>query len=80
MIVAKRKPFDEIMQLIKGYKKVLVVGCGTCVASCPAGAIQGRHFTDDQIMAQIEGLFRVPAPSRVPSGVEASLHKVAEEV
>jgi ferredoxin len=37
MIVAKRKPFDEIMQLIKGYKKVLVVGCGTCVAVCLAG-------------------------------------------
>jgi heterodisulfide reductase subunit A len=60
--------------------EALCKGCGTCVASCPAGAIQGRHFTDDQIMAQIEGLFRVPAPSRVPSGVEASLHKVAEEV
>ncbi|HEX5680229.1 MAG TPA: hypothetical protein VFX82_05300, partial [Desulfobacterales bacterium] len=37
MIVAKRKPFDEIMQLVKGYKKVLVVGCGTCVAVCLAG-------------------------------------------
>jgi ferredoxin len=37
MIVAKRKPFDEIMQLVKGHKKVLVVGCGTCVAVCLAG-------------------------------------------
>jgi len=37
MIVAKRKPFDEIMDLIKGHKKVLVVGCGTCVAVCLAG-------------------------------------------
>ncbi len=25
-----------------------------------AGAITGKHFTDDQIMAQIEGLFRLP--------------------
>jgi heterodisulfide reductase subunit A len=40
--------------------EALCKGCGTCVASCPAGAITGRHFTDDQIMAQIEGLFRVP--------------------
>ena len=37
MIVAERKPLDEIKQLIKGYKKVLTVGCGTCVAVCLAG-------------------------------------------
>jgi heterodisulfide reductase subunit A len=35
-------------------------GCGTCVAACPAGAIQGRHFTDQQINAQIEALLREP--------------------
>jgi heterodisulfide reductase subunit A len=40
--------------------EALCKGCGTCVASCPAGAITGKHFTDEQIMAQIEGLFRVP--------------------
>jgi ferredoxin len=33
----RRKPFDEIMQLVKGHKKLLVVGCGTCVAVCLAG-------------------------------------------
>ena len=37
MIVAKRKPFDEIKDYIKDYKKVLVAGCGTCVAVCLAG-------------------------------------------
>jgi len=37
MIVAKRKPFEEIKEMIKGYKKVLNVGCGTCVAVCLAG-------------------------------------------
>ena len=37
MIVAKRKPFDEIMDLIKDHKKVLLVGCGTCVAVCLTG-------------------------------------------
>jgi hypothetical protein len=30
------------------------------VAACPAGAIQGRHFTDEQIHAQIEALLREP--------------------
>jgi ferredoxin len=37
MIVAKRKPFDEIKDMIKPYKKVLNVGCGTCVAVCLVG-------------------------------------------
>ena len=37
MIVAERKPFEEIKDLIKGYKKVLNVGCGTCVAVCLTG-------------------------------------------
>jgi ferredoxin len=37
MIVAKRKPFEEIKQLLKGYDKVLNVGCGTCVAVCLTG-------------------------------------------
>ncbi|MDM7913890.1 MAG: 4Fe-4S dicluster domain-containing protein [Candidatus Eisenbacteria bacterium] len=30
--------------------------CGTCVAGCPSGAIQGLHFTDEQIYAEIEGI------------------------
>jgi len=29
-------------------------GCGTCVAECPQGAITQMHFTDSQIMAQIQ--------------------------
>jgi len=40
--------------------EALCKGCGTCVAACPAGAITARHFSDHQILAEIEGLFRVP--------------------
>ncbi len=29
---------------------------GTCVSSCPSSAIKGRHFTDQQIFAEIEGV------------------------
>jgi len=34
----------------------LCQGCGTCVAACPSAAINGAHFTNDQVMSQIGGL------------------------
>lgn len=30
--------------------------CGCCASTCPAGAIKVRHYTDEQIYAQIEGV------------------------
>jgi heterodisulfide reductase subunit A len=30
--------------------------CGCCATACPSGAIKVRHFTDEQIYAQIEGI------------------------
>ena len=35
----------------------LCKACGVCVAACPSSAIKGRHFTDEQVLAQIDGLF-----------------------
>jgi heterodisulfide reductase subunit A len=32
--------------------------CGTCAAACPSGAICAKHFRDDQIMCEIEGVMR----------------------
>jgi ferredoxin len=37
MIVASRKPLDEIIEIIGDYEKVLLAGCGTCVEVCHAG-------------------------------------------
>ena len=37
MIVAERKPLDEILRMIAGKKKVLVLGCGGCVTVCLTG-------------------------------------------
>jgi len=37
MIVAERKPFDEILETLKPYTKVLVLGCGGCVTVCLTG-------------------------------------------
>ncbi len=37
MIVAKPKPFEELVESLRGFSRVLVAGCGTCVAVCLAG-------------------------------------------
>ena len=37
MITAERKPISEIKEMIAPYRKILVVGCGSCVAECAAG-------------------------------------------
>jgi hypothetical protein len=37
MIVAERKTIPELIEILKGHKKVLVLGCGTCVTVCLAG-------------------------------------------
>jgi len=31
-------------------------GCGTCVAACPSGVITGAHFTNTQVLSEIEGI------------------------
>jgi ferredoxin len=37
MIVGQRKPLEEIKSYLDGCERVLVLGCGTCVAVCMAG-------------------------------------------
>ena len=54
-------PFSAI-EYIEDKKQSHIIsalckGCGVCVASCPSYAIKGRHFTDQQVLAQIDGLF-----------------------
>lgn len=31
-------------------------GCGTCAATCPSNAITARHFTNDQLIAEVKGV------------------------
>ena len=37
MITAEQKPLDEIREMLAPYRRVLALGCGSCVAECAAG-------------------------------------------
>jgi heterodisulfide reductase subunit A len=50
--------FDEEKKL-SHVNDVLCKGCGTCVAACPASAITAKGFSDEQILAEMEGLLAV---------------------
>jgi heterodisulfide reductase subunit A len=47
---------------IKGISSVneaLCKGCGACTAVCPSKAARQKHFTQDQVLAEVEGLLAV---------------------
>ena len=47
--------YDEEKKVSR-VNEALCKGCGVCVAACPSSAITGKHFTSEQIMAEIEGV------------------------
>jgi heterodisulfide reductase subunit A2 len=53
-------PFNAILfhedKMLSEVNPALCQGCGTCIAGCPAGAITGTGFSNQQILAQLEGL------------------------
>jgi ferredoxin len=57
MIIAEQKPLEEIKGLIAEGKKVLVVGCGTCVTVCLAGGEKeaGILATSLRMASKIDG-------------------------
>ena len=41
---------------VASVNEALCKGCGVCVAACPAGAAVQNGFTNEQVMAEIEGI------------------------
>ena len=62
-------PYNSIT-LNETTKRIEVVeaacgGCGTCAAECPFGALTQNHFTDPQILAQIDAVTEHGAENKI---------------
>ena len=49
-------PFFNEQKGVSEINEALCKGCGLCASVCPTGAIIARHFTNDQVLAEMEGL------------------------
>jgi len=49
MIVADRKPLEEILNSIKNCKKIVLMGCGGCVTVCFSGGTKAVELLASQI-------------------------------
>lgn len=49
-------PFFNEAKGVSEINEALCKGCGLCASVCPPSAIIARHFTNDQVLAEMEGL------------------------
>lgn len=58
MIVAERKSIPELLEILKGHDRILVLGCGTCVTVCLAGGEREVSIISSalRIASRVKGL------------------------
>ena len=49
MIVSEHKPLSEILNLLKGKKKIFLIGCGDCATACRVGGVEDLPAIAEQL-------------------------------
>jgi heterodisulfide reductase subunit A len=57
--------FDKTKKQVPKVVEAACAGCGTCGAECPFDAIEMRHFTDQQIITQIDAMLEEDTMDKV---------------
>jgi len=73
MITAEQKPMDEIREAKAPYRRILVLGCGSCVAECASGgeketgmlasALRMAAKMEERVGEIVEGAALLPRPA-----------------
>lgn len=52
MIITKSKPIEEILEALRGARRVFLVGCGSCAASCSTGGPEDVKAMREKLEAE----------------------------
>jgi len=77
MIITEQKPFQEIIDSLKGYTKLFLVGCGECATTCKTGGEQELAKMKAELEAQGKIVLGVCIPSApcIASQIKTELAK-----
>ncbi|MFH1640357.1 MAG: methylenetetrahydrofolate reductase C-terminal domain-containing protein, partial [Candidatus Omnitrophota bacterium] len=84
MIISEQKPLAEIIDSLKGYSKIFLVGCGECATTCKSGGKEEVLKIQQELEAQgktVLGSVIPDAPclaSQIKSGLAKNIKLLRE--
>jgi ferredoxin len=52
MIITEQKPFHELLDSLRGYSRVFIIGCGECATTCKTGGAAEIALVKDLLIQQ----------------------------
>jgi len=62
LIITKPKPFEKILEMTEPFKKVLIVGCGTCATEVQTGGDKQVKEMAEKLKGKVAGTVVVESP------------------